>query len=206
MPNPRKTRARPPKLPKDLYLDQGGTDETMLFGDRLRRVVAAYTPHGIHRMDSLYIRRIRAGHGSKRKLRAEIAANPHLHRLIKENLIENLDRLFDRYKRNPFATYIPPGSVVMIKDCEYDRDLRPRYINDHVRGPYQGDMLSHHAGDIGYVEWYQDSGDLSVCLRSGHVGRDGYIEEGRGEYFAHDRATFRHDELEVLWESPWHQS
>ncbi len=185
---------------QDLYYDQAGSDEVMRFGNHLRRVMAAYTPHGIHRIDSLYIRRIQAGHGSKRKLRAEIAANPHLHKLIKGNLIGNLDMLFDRYKRSPAATYIPPGSIVMIRDCEEDRDLRRRYLNDHVRGPYKGDMLSHHAGDLGIVEWYEDSGDLSVCLHDGHHGG------GERTYLGHERHSFRHHELEVLWESPWHQS
>lgn len=181
---------------EDLYLDQAHHHSR--HGDRV--FFAAYTPYGIHTIDSLYMRRIRAGHGSKAKLRAEIAANPHLHKDIKDNLIGNLDNLFNRYKRSPASTYIPPGSFVMIRDCEFDRDLRPRYLNDHVRGPYRGDMLSDHAGDLGVVEWYEASGNLSVCIQ------DGYHGGGEHTYLGHERATFRHEELEVLWESPYHQS
>lgn len=189
-----------------IYLDQAMSSTRA--GDRV--FTAAYTPYGIHRLDSRYIRRIQSGHGSKAKLRAEIKANPHLHKTIKNNLIGNLDRLFDRYKRCPAMTYIPPGSVVMVKDCEFDRRVAPLYASDLVDGKLPenrpSDMLSFHVGRLGYVEWYEDSGNLSVCLRSGRVGRDGLIEEGLGQYFVHERATFRHDELEVLWESPYHES
>lgn len=183
-----------------IYLDQAMSSTRA--GDRV--FTAAYTPYGIHRLDSRYIRRIQSGHGSKAKLRAEIKANPHLHKTIKNNLIGNLDRLFDRYKRCPAMTYIPPGSVVMVKDCEFDRRLTPQYVDDHVRR-LPSDMLGWHVGRIGVIEWYEDSGDLSVCLHDGDhgVGDDGRMER---TYLGHERATFRHDELEVLWESPYHES
>lgn len=52
---------------------------------------AFYTPLGIQSIDSGYIRRILEGGSDLEDLRWEILTNPHLHPVIKENLISNLD-------------------------------------------------------------------------------------------------------------------
>ena len=53
-----------------------------------------YTPHGIHAIDNEFIRRIVHFRGTRKQrqaLRNEIIHNPHLHGVIKRNLLENLD-------------------------------------------------------------------------------------------------------------------
>ena len=54
---------------------------------------AAYTPWGISVKDTGYARRImdfQGGEEERKQLEEEIAKDPHLHRFIKKNLIENL--------------------------------------------------------------------------------------------------------------------
>lgn len=64
---------------EELYLDYGMFSDTYIF--------AAYTPYGIKLMDAEYCRRIIAGEDCSE----EIKKNPHLHPVIKENLLHNIE-------------------------------------------------------------------------------------------------------------------
>jgi hypothetical protein len=194
---------------QDLYVDQA------MIRTRCedRHIFAAYTPHGIHGIDSYFIRRIRSGYGSRSVLKREIETCPHLHQTIKGNLLDNLCRLWQHYVKSPGMTFVPEGSIVMVKDCEYDRPvgtaLGPLSKWDPVTRTYGPRMLSDYVGQLGTIEWYNDSGRLSVCLRTGYE-KDGLIAQDIGEmsgqpygsYFVHERASFWDSELEVLEYAP----
>jgi hypothetical protein len=49
-----------------------------------------YTPHGIKLKDANYCKRICRGNENKFKLQDEILKDPHLHVMIKNNLLYNL--------------------------------------------------------------------------------------------------------------------
>lgn len=58
-----------------------------------RCFIAAYTPLGIQRREYGYIRRILDFKGTeeeRKELEKEIRDDPHLHKVIKRNLIDNL--------------------------------------------------------------------------------------------------------------------
>ena len=69
-----------------IYVDQA--TENSYYGDR--HFFAAYTPVGIKKLDSNYIKAIQEGKVDSDFLTKQIRKNPHLHPLIKENLLYNL--------------------------------------------------------------------------------------------------------------------
>lgn len=70
---------------EELYRDYGISNDGFIF--------AAYTPYGIKLMDKAYCERIVKGEDCSN----EIKENPHLHPVIKENLLYNIElrRNFD---------------------------------------------------------------------------------------------------------------
>lgn len=72
-----------------VYVDQG--PQNVQYG--YRSISSFYTPYGIGMRDHLYSQRIMAadGHEDERaELKREIVHDPHLHFVIKENLLYNL--------------------------------------------------------------------------------------------------------------------
>jgi len=159
---------------ESLYVDQASTCTPLYPGRSHKIVYASYTPHGIHCIDSYFIRRIRSGYGglgAKEALKREIEDCPHLHKTIKDNLLDNLRDGWATYVKEPCATFVPEGSVVMIKDPEYDRPTGTAY---GALSKWDGDvkqwvsrMLSDDAGALGVVEWYSADGSISVMLHDG---------------------------------------
>ena len=61
-------------------------------------VFSVVTPYGIRKIDSEFAWRICKFNGTYeeyRQLRAEVYSNPHLHIIIKQNLVDNLDRIWN---------------------------------------------------------------------------------------------------------------
>ena len=83
-----------PRYPKKneniekFYIDQSG--KSVLISDR--RISSNYTWWGIHQMDTWFADQIRLENPDKEKLDKMIRRNPHLHNVIKTNLLRNLKR------------------------------------------------------------------------------------------------------------------
>ncbi|MCK9447171.1 hypothetical protein M0Q50_09995 [bacterium] len=80
-----------PKDISDLYRDQ--SIHNISYGER--HIMSAYLEYGLKSMDSFFSNEIRLGKESKYtkdELKRMIRRNPHLHNLIKENLLDNLKR------------------------------------------------------------------------------------------------------------------
>jgi hypothetical protein len=76
---------------EDYYWDQARSSTCI--GDRC--ISAAYLPYGIKQFDSWYAKQIQLGPESKyskEELEDNIKRNPHLHNVIKTNLLSNLNR------------------------------------------------------------------------------------------------------------------
>lgn len=74
-----------------MYYDQSPYNSN--YGERT--FSSAYLPYGIKRFDSFFSNEIRLGNKSKYtkiELKKMIRRNPHLHNLIKENLLDNLKK------------------------------------------------------------------------------------------------------------------
>jgi hypothetical protein len=80
--------------------DYGGIDAVYVdqaphhTGCRGYNFFACYTPEGIRRLDGEFCQRILAYKGGKReyrRIRWAILSNPHLHSVIKQNLLYNLE-------------------------------------------------------------------------------------------------------------------
>lgn len=75
---------------KDIDIDEYYIDQTMVniyYADR--HFFGAYTPWGIKGIESWFTKQILSGK-NKKKLSYMIRRNPHLHNVIKTNLLENL--------------------------------------------------------------------------------------------------------------------
>lgn len=114
-----------------------------------REFVSAYTPWGIRQMDTNYCNLI-GNMPSKEyadKLEKEIINNPHLHDIIKENLLSNLE--------------------MCRKDIGSESLKRWQDIED--KKPYPGRtveiLVGHNKGIVGTVIWF-DEGNLG----KGRVG------------------------------------
>ena len=73
-----------------IYVDQAPSHNRFGYAS----FFTCYTPHGIHAIDNEFIRRIVHFRGTRKQrqaLRNEIIHNPHLHGVIKRNLLETLD-------------------------------------------------------------------------------------------------------------------
>jgi len=80
--------------------DFGGIDNIYVDQQRDNNgfVQAFYTPGGIRILDGRFSEEIRNFDGNKedyKELRSRIRKNPHLHSVIIQNLVENLDRVWD---------------------------------------------------------------------------------------------------------------
>jgi hypothetical protein len=76
-----------------VYLDQA----PYRFGYGTYSFRSFYTPSGIKGLDSRFIKRIKAFNGGAKEyyeLRWEIMSNPHLHQVVKDNLLWNLTNYY----------------------------------------------------------------------------------------------------------------
>jgi UPF0288 family protein (methanogenesis marker protein 3) len=83
---------------REIFRDQAPHSST--FG--WRTISAVWTPTGIKHLDSQFAQRIMKFKGNKKafkELKYEILSNPHLHQVIKHNLVSNLERVFDENRR-----------------------------------------------------------------------------------------------------------
>lgn len=83
----------PPSIYKEEYPNNKKTDDYYLDRSPQHGIVSsAYTPWGIKRMESWYIHQIHEGYPdyTLEYMELLIKCNPHLHNVIKTNLLENL--------------------------------------------------------------------------------------------------------------------
>lgn len=84
-----------PEYPKrEVPLERYYVDQVVVGPDQVgdRWFMSAYTQWGIHVMDSMFIKVIRSGRYTLDQVEAMVLCNPHLHGVIKTNLIENARR------------------------------------------------------------------------------------------------------------------
>jgi hypothetical protein len=79
------------KLPKNVHLYADQSIYNINFGER--HIMSAFLEYGLKSMDTFFANEIQLGKKSKYtkdELKRMIRRNPHLHNLIKENLLDNL--------------------------------------------------------------------------------------------------------------------
>ncbi len=85
----------------DLPFSYNDFDENDIYVDQSPNcgfVSSFYTPEGIRHLDSDFCQEIREFRGSEskyKKLRFQILSNKHLHSVIKQNLVHNLDQYYN---------------------------------------------------------------------------------------------------------------
>jgi len=81
-------KLKPDESAQDYYVDQAY--HNISFGDRT--VTSFFTPHGINEIDTWFSKQIYGeSEFTKEELTKMIRRNPHLHNIIKTNLLENLN-------------------------------------------------------------------------------------------------------------------
>lgn len=99
------TKLRPTRISDKLWakmhIDQAAVHSW--WGERT--FFASYTPYGIKQLDGEYCKRICNLNEDPEKLKKEIKENPHLHKLIKQNLLLNLKNYAKDY------VYTPPPVI-----------------------------------------------------------------------------------------------
>lgn len=82
---------------EDIYVDQS---QVFVKGfKKCPNIFSSYTAYGIKCIDSEYGRRICDTQEDPKTLEKEIRNNPHLHKIIKDNLIQNLWSYVKKGKR-----------------------------------------------------------------------------------------------------------